>query len=60
VLPKLPPRAFSTRKLSSSIQMMKALLLSLVAGSAAMELTPDNWDSAVAGKTVFIKFLAPW
>jgi len=25
-----------------------------------MELTADNWDAAVAGKTVFIKFLAPW
>jgi len=25
-----------------------------------MELTPETWDDAVAGKTVFIKFLAPW
>jgi len=25
-----------------------------------MELTPDTWDEATAGKTVFIKFLAPW
>jgi len=25
-----------------------------------LELTPDTWDDAVAGKTVFIKFLAPW
>jgi hypothetical protein len=24
------------------------------------ELTPDTWDEAVAGKTVLIKFLAPW
>jgi len=24
------------------------------------ELTPDTWDEATAGKTVFIKFLAPW
>lgn len=37
-----------------------ALLLSLAAVSNALELTPDNWDDAVAGKTVFIKFLAPW
>jgi len=38
-----------------------ALLLALLAGPAgAMELTKDNWDSAVAGKTVFLKFLAPW
>jgi len=26
----------------------------------AIELTPDNWDTETAGKTVFIKFLAPW
>jgi len=26
----------------------------------AMELTPENWASATAGKTVFIKFQAPW
>jgi len=32
----------------------------LVAGASALELTPANYDSAVAGKTVFIKFLAPW
>jgi len=25
-----------------------------------MELTPANWDKETAGKTVFIKFLAPW
>jgi len=24
------------------------------------ELTKDTWDEAVAGKTVFVKFLAPW
>jgi len=35
-------------------------LFALVAAVGAMELTPDTWDSAVAGKTVFIKFQAPW
>jgi len=25
-----------------------------------IELTPSNWDKETAGKTVFIKFLAPW
>jgi len=25
-----------------------------------MELTPETYDAAVDGKTVFIKFLAPW
>lgn len=37
-----------------------AVLLSLVAGSSAVVLTPDNWDTETAGKTVFIKFYAPW
>jgi hypothetical protein len=36
------------------------LLVLLTALVSAVELTPDNWDDAVAGKTVFIKFLAPW
>jgi len=26
----------------------------------ATELTKETWDEAVAGKTVFAKFLAPW
>jgi len=26
----------------------------------ALELTPDNWDAETSGKTVFLKFLAPW
>jgi NOL1/NOP2/fmu family ribosome biogenesis protein len=37
-----------------------AILLSLLAVANAIELTPDNFDDAVAGKTVFIKFQAPW
>jgi len=28
--------------------------------SAATELTKATWDDAVAGKTVFVKFQAPW
>jgi hypothetical protein len=39
---------------------MNLLLLSLMAVASATELTPENWDSATAGKTVFIKFQAPW
>jgi len=27
---------------------------------SATELTADTWDGATAGKTVFVKFLAPW
>lgn len=26
----------------------------------AIELTPETWDAATSGKTVFIKFYAPW
>merc|ERR1719379_212769 len=25
-----------------------------------MDLTPENWENETSGKTVFIKFLAPW
>jgi hypothetical protein len=37
-----------------------AVFLSLLAVSNAIELTPETWDDAVAGKTIFVKFLAPW
>jgi len=41
--------------------MSLALALGMLALSAnALELTPKNWDEHTAGKTVFIKFLAPW
>lgn len=43
------------------MNMLRALMAAvLMVGAGALELTPDNFDSAVAGKTVFIKFLAPW
>ena len=43
--------------MKSSILALAALML----GTAnAIELTPDNFDEMTAGKTVFIKFLAPW
>jgi hypothetical protein len=35
-------------------------LAALLGVAAATSLTPANWDDAVAGKTVFIKFQAPW
>jgi len=31
-----------------------------VPGTSAMELTPENWDQETSGKTVFVKFFAPW
>jgi hypothetical protein len=39
---------------------MYAKILLLALGAQAMELTSDNWDDETTGKTVFIKFLAPW
>jgi protein disulfide-isomerase-like protein len=36
------------------------ILLSAVVAAQATELTKETWDSAVAGKTVFVKFFAPW
>eukprot|EP00929_Paragymnodinium_shiwhaense_P058419 TRINITY_DN2924_c0_g1_i2.p1 TRINITY_DN2924_c0_g1~~TRINITY_DN2924_c0_g1_i2.p1 ORF type:complete len:347 (-),score=75.42 TRINITY_DN2924_c0_g1_i2:142-1182(-) len=35
-------------------------LASLTSGAAAVEVTDDSWDAATAGKTVFVKFYAPW
>jgi len=35
-------------------------LLGLATVANAIELTPDNWDAETSGKTVLIKFLAPW
>jgi len=35
-------------------------LLAFLVSATAFELTSENFKSATAGKTVFIKFLAPW
>jgi len=42
------------------MKYLAVLLAGLLAVTTATELTPETWDEAVAGKTVFIKFLAPW
>jgi hypothetical protein len=34
--------------------------LGLMAGTNAVELTLENWETETAGKTVFVKFQAPW
>jgi len=37
------------------------ILIAMIARPAStVELTKENWDAAVSGKTVFVKFLAPW
>jgi len=44
------------------IKKMRAvfLLAAFLALASAHELTPDNYDELTSGKTVFIKFQAPW
>jgi protein disulfide-isomerase-like protein len=37
-----------------------AALLALLANANATMLTPANWDEKTGGKTVFVKFFAPW
>ena len=44
-----------------TMKFLAVISLGLMAvGTSAIELTPDNWDAETAGKTVFIKFFAPW
>ena len=41
--------------------MKTALILAAASTSAfAIELTPDTWQTETVGKTVFVKFFAPW
>jgi len=43
-------------------KMKLALLLCAVASTAAVELSPDNFDDLVlgSGKSALVKFQAPW
>jgi len=46
---------------TTTMQSLRFLLAAtLLVGASALELTPATYDEAIAGKTVFIKFLAPW
>ena len=49
----------------SQSKKMAALRLLVAVGAVAtahgaLELDMDNWDGALAGKSAFVKFLAPW
>ena len=46
--------------MKSSLVLGAALLLGAASTTHATVLTDDNWDSETAGKTVFVKFYAPW
>ena len=41
---------------------MKTLfgIATLALTASAIELTPDTWDAQTSGKTVFVKYFAPW
>jgi len=57
------PACFATAYIhfSQALSNMKSCVIALlVAGAGAMTLTPENWDAETAGKTVLIKFQAPW
>jgi len=57
-----PALVFCAYLCPRNFQMLSKIVLALglLAGSSAVELTPDNFDEMTAGKTAFIKFLAPW
>jgi len=40
--------------------MKSSLILVSGVSAGAVSLTPENWDSVTSGKSVFIKFFAPW
>jgi len=42
------------------LRVALAVSAALLGSAAASELTKESWDDAVAGKTVFVKFQAPW
>lgn len=41
-------------------QLAFFLALALAGSASAMELTPNNYAAETDGKTVFLKFFAPW
>jgi len=51
-----PPLLTTLLKFAAMLRIF-ALLVALASGT---ELDKSSWDAATAGKTVFVKFLAPW
>jgi len=42
------------------VSLTLALIYAATAAAEVPSLTPDNYDELTAGKTVFLKFFAPW
>ncbi|KAL3786206.1 hypothetical protein ACHAWO_013719 [Cyclotella atomus] len=42
------------------MKFSSALVLAAASTASAIELTPDNYEAETAGKSVFLKFFAPW
>merc|ERR1719446_1279363 len=42
------------------MKVVAAVALALATCSSAIELTQADWDDKTAGKSVFVKFFAPW
>jgi len=57
---RLSCRALSRLRLGTIMRVGAAIAVLACRLSAAKELTKETWDDAVAGKTVFVKFQAPW
>jgi len=43
-----------------ALRVLAVSLLLVGSGVGAKELTSATWDAEVSGKSVFVKFLAPW
>jgi len=46
--------------LAALMLVVTFLITGVGSRGSGMELTQATWDDATAGKTVFVKFLAPW
>lgn len=42
------------------MKFLASVIALAVAAVQATVLTPDNWEAETDGKTIFVKFYAPW
>jgi len=59
-LKTLRTNPFSKLTQKQAEAVVAVLACALFGAACGNELTKETWDAAVAGKTVFVKFLAPW